>query len=952
MTPTTPMTPTTLVLLLPLLLLVLSLPSATGYAAGYDRCGWDNHGTNMPGNSGGWSISLQFAGAPVTSYTPGQVHTVTLAGSAVAAKGFVASPVKGTTGTFSSTRAGAFAATDGTVRACNSCSGAVTQTTSALTMGYTFKWTAPAAGTGSVTLWAAGITTSFSGANYETKFVVTEAAAISSSATPSPSPSPASASPTPSATVTPPGSPSASSTPSPSASDSGSASASPSVSASPSDSASASVLPPGVSRSATPSPATRSPSSTRSASGAASASATASRSTAASGSPSTSHTASPSPTPSVSPAACSPDSRCSGRGVCRALAGSALGVCACFPGFAGAACDACDFGYAPAAASSPSPSQRPRASAAGAGAATSAATASATATVVAMPATSAGPAPPNCTFAVFPNALALTDRLGVAWRLDAAAGVLHMQLAFASATAADATWFSIALNDGPGMVGGDSVVVEPARQSVSRRLLAGYTFDTCPNGDGDGVSLTPFSTYAEAGEPPMPAAAAAGTWPNASIPTRPVPALSLSPALRAAPAVVVLPEAVRASAQIVVVATYSRRLAAAETAVGARAVGAALRRDAWLTWAWGPPGVLSLSSHAATTSGALRVDLAAGRALRRVELPAWVLAAHAAAAGLGALLLLLALLIGAVGPTLPADAESPLLGSIFGETCSASKSLYDAEEETAAVLHDAYGGGSGGGSGGGAHAKQAADGPWAWWRRARAQIAALGALLALVGTAVGTAATPAFARGATMHAFVGYAAAAAAVLAAAVAAGGVWSLQVAISIAAAAGAAYAALSGAADAGLGNVPGLAVAGALGAAALLGAVRVACARRREPPSPAPITLGGARRQGAWRRAQVAAAAAKEAAAPAARGRRGRGGDLGPAFAAPNTAVDALVEATAARNNPVVVVAARGGAHVVVPRALADELAELRGLRAIAEEMEELRRLRATMPPTSMR
>ena len=78
-------------LLLLLLQLQLLLRSARAYAAGYDRCAWPNHGSNLQGSAGGWALSLRLSatGAAAASYVPGAVYTVTLAGSSSAGKGFV-----------------------------------------------------------------------------------------------------------------------------------------------------------------------------------------------------------------------------------------------------------------------------------------------------------------------------------------------------------------------------------------------------------------------------------------------------------------------------------------------------------------------------------------------------------------------------------------------------------------------------------------------------------------------------------------------------------------------------------------------------------------------------------------------------------------------------------------------------------------------------------------------
>ena len=55
-------------------------------------------------------------------------------------------------------------------------------------------------------------------------------------------------------------------------------------------------------------------------------------------------------------------------------------------------------------------------------------------------------------------------------------------------------WFGLAINDGPGMVGGDAIAVEPADGgSVSQLVLHGKTRADCPSVDPSVSSLVPGS---------------------------------------------------------------------------------------------------------------------------------------------------------------------------------------------------------------------------------------------------------------------------------------------------------------------------------------------------------------------------------------------------------------------------------------------------------------------------
>jgi hypothetical protein len=365
------------------------------------------------------------------------------------------------------------------------------------------------------------------------------------------------------------------------------------------------------------------------------------------------------------------------------------------------------------------------------------------------------PLPPLCATGLpcaYPAALALTDRLAVAWSVDAAAGVVHIQLAFTSASAEDVTWFAIAFNDGPGMVGGDSITVEPGRKSVGRYLMQGYTLDTCPALDGDGTFLPAYSSYVE--------------YEGGGLGGR-------SEELAASPIGKVLLQMEGGgggggAARRTIVATCARRLVDAGPGgvLGSRTVVA--EEDTYMTFAWGPKGIDTISSHTAATSGAVEVNLRDG-SLARGRMPLWALAAHGAAALLGLVVLLpFSALVAVVGRRIPDEVGRKFVGVVWGvgEKDGGAAVVVGVGGGNAAqkFVPVVIGGGPRGGGLGGPPGGGGSGGPYAWWKRAHTQLLWWGTGLAAASTLIGVVATPASLRGATLHAYIGYAVCGAALL--------------------------------------------------------------------------------------------------------------------------------------------------------------------------------------------
>lgn len=164
-------------------------------------------------------------------------------------------------------------------------------------------------------------------------------------------------------------------------------------------------------------------------------------------------------------------------------------------------------------------------------------------------------------------------------------------------------WFGLAINDGPGMVGGDAIAVEPADGgSISQLVLHGKTRADCPSVDPSVSSLVPGSVSIVAAND------SAGSV-----------AVSYSRLLAADPCVGTA------------LATSASGGCPGGVA-GQRAVGGGGSFVVSLVYVWGLPGRSSISTHTPATTGAIRVNLATGEVLPRAgpgigELAALVLVA-------------------------------------------------------------------------------------------------------------------------------------------------------------------------------------------------------------------------------------------------------------------------------------------------------------------------------------
>ena len=139
-----------------LLMALLAAPAVNGYPSGYTACG------NTPGHSSlasatGFTVTLRnSAGSAVSAWTAGEAHTVIMARSGGAFRGFVAAVFPGATwgGDYSAAKAGAISA--GTNSQAGGCGG-VTHTSRTDKTTVTWAWSPPAAGTGAVSFYATAV---------------------------------------------------------------------------------------------------------------------------------------------------------------------------------------------------------------------------------------------------------------------------------------------------------------------------------------------------------------------------------------------------------------------------------------------------------------------------------------------------------------------------------------------------------------------------------------------------------------------------------------------------------------------------------------------------------------------------------------------------------------------------------------------------------------------------
>jgi len=164
--------------LLSIIVATASIIGSWAYSGGAKDCGTVGHGTFQSTLPSGMTLSLidTSTAATTTQWSAGKTYTVQIQ-STTSFKGWSWAPLKGTPASFtagSANMAGSFAAGDSYSHVNTGCPGSITQTnggTSRTLIKAT--WTAPAAGTGTVSLWAL-IVVSKGGNNYNAVQTVTE----------------------------------------------------------------------------------------------------------------------------------------------------------------------------------------------------------------------------------------------------------------------------------------------------------------------------------------------------------------------------------------------------------------------------------------------------------------------------------------------------------------------------------------------------------------------------------------------------------------------------------------------------------------------------------------------------------------------------------------------------------------------------------------------------------
>jgi len=175
--------------MLKLLVGLAGIFGAGAYSSGARDCQSVGHGNFQTSVPSDLTMNLlDSTGSAVTSWTAGQSYTVQLQASTTKFKGWSWAPLKGTPISFpvgSSSMAGSFAAGDSYSHSNTGCVGSITQTSGGTSRSLaTAVWTPPAAGTGTVSLWAM-VVISKNGNNYNVVHSVTEGggAVVSLSAT-------------------------------------------------------------------------------------------------------------------------------------------------------------------------------------------------------------------------------------------------------------------------------------------------------------------------------------------------------------------------------------------------------------------------------------------------------------------------------------------------------------------------------------------------------------------------------------------------------------------------------------------------------------------------------------------------------------------------------------------------------------------------------------------------
>ena len=171
---------------LSIVIAVAGLASSWAYSSGATNCGTINHGTFQSALPSGMTLSLvdTSTSSAVTQWSAGKTYTVQIQ-STSAFKGWSWAPLKGTPASFTagtSSMAGSFTPGDSYSHANTGCAGSITQTSGGTSRTLVkATWVAPAAGTGTVSLWAL-ISVSKNGNNYNAVQTVTELVAGSTPA--------------------------------------------------------------------------------------------------------------------------------------------------------------------------------------------------------------------------------------------------------------------------------------------------------------------------------------------------------------------------------------------------------------------------------------------------------------------------------------------------------------------------------------------------------------------------------------------------------------------------------------------------------------------------------------------------------------------------------------------------------------------------------------------------
>ena len=170
------------------LLTLTTLVGSSAYSNGARDCNVPGHGTFKTPIPADMTLSLidPSTSSSVSLWTAGKTYTVQIQTTSSNFKGWSWAPLKGTPASFtagSSSMAGSFTAGDSYSHVNTGCPGSITQTSGGTSRTLIkASWTAPAAGTGTVSLWAM-MTVSKNGNNYNAVQIVDEAPVSGSSPT-------------------------------------------------------------------------------------------------------------------------------------------------------------------------------------------------------------------------------------------------------------------------------------------------------------------------------------------------------------------------------------------------------------------------------------------------------------------------------------------------------------------------------------------------------------------------------------------------------------------------------------------------------------------------------------------------------------------------------------------------------------------------------------------------